>query len=43
MWKQMLNLVNPKTRKRYQLKVKKPVKKATSINIRVYICTFFRE
>jgi hypothetical protein len=36
-WKQKLNLVNPKTRKRCRLKVKRPVKKTTSNKIRVYI------
>jgi hypothetical protein len=37
MWKQKLNLVNPKTRKRCRLKVKKSVKKAAGNKIRVYI------
>jgi hypothetical protein len=37
MWKQKLNPVNPKTRKRCRLKVKKPMKKATSNKIIVYI------
>ena len=39
MWKQKLNLVNPETRKRCQLKVKKPMKKAMSSKIRVYTHT----
>jgi hypothetical protein len=37
MWKQKLNLVNLKIWKRSRLKVKNPVKKATSNKIRVYI------
>jgi hypothetical protein len=38
MWKQKLNLVNPKTQKRCQLKVKRPVKKLTNNKIRyIYI------
>jgi hypothetical protein len=35
-WKQKLNLVNLKTKKRCRLKVKKPMKKSMSSKIRVY-------
>jgi hypothetical protein len=37
MWKQKLNLKDPKTQKRCRLKAKKPVKKGMSNKIRVYI------
>jgi hypothetical protein len=35
MWKQKLNLENPKTRKRCRLKVKKPAKKEMSNKARI--------
>jgi hypothetical protein len=37
MWKQKLNPKNMKTRKRWRLRVKKPMKKEMSNKIRVYI------